>query len=148
MDIPFNPIDEGWKQLNVKGYFSSVGPLWSRKTADSWEYGMSVETQHLNGIGVAHGGMLVTLMDQAISLIAWDAAGRAPCATIQLDTHFVASAIAGNFIVAHAEVTRQASTLIFLRGTLSVGDQLIMTAQGLMKVKSQKNEDCLTRKPT
>ena len=138
METQFNPGDEGWKPLNVEGYFSSVGPLWSRRAGDSWEYGMAVEKQHHNGIGVAHGGMLVTFMDQAISLIAWNATDRVPCATIQLETHFIASAKAGNFVVARVEVTRQTSTLIFLRGTLSVGDQLIMTAQGLMKVIRQK----------
>lgn len=139
MQTLFNPGDEGWKQLNVEGYISTVGPLWSRRAGDGWEYGMVIEKQHHNGIGVAHGGMLVTFMDQAISLIAWNATDRVPCVTIQLDTHFIASARAGNFVVARVEVTRQTSTVIFLRGTLTVDDQLIMTAQGLMKVIRQKN---------
>lgn len=129
-----NPLEEGWKQLSVKGYFSTIGPLWSRRTEDSWEYGLSVETQHQNGIGIAHGGMLVTFMDQAMSLIAWNAAGRQPCATIQLDTHFVSPARAGDFLVANIEMIRQTTSLIFLRGTLSVKGECIMSAQGVMKI--------------
>jgi len=137
MTTLFNPQEAGWKKLSVEGFFSTIGPLWARRAADTWEYGLQVQSQHHNGIGIAHGGMLMTLMDQAVSLIAWSAAGRIPCATIQLDTHFVAPAQAGDFIIAQAEVTRQTSSLIFLRGTLSVGGQIIMTAQGVMKVMRQ-----------
>ncbi len=137
MAIAFNPIDDGWKQLHVEGYFSSVGPLWSRRTLESWEYGLQVESRHHNGIGIAHGGMLVTFMDQAISLIAWNAVQRIPCATVQLDTHFVASARAGDFVVATAEVMRQTSSLLFMRGQLKVGEHTVMTAQGMMKILRQ-----------
>lgn len=136
----YKPEADGWKQLRTEGFMSTVGPLWSRQDGQSWEHGMHVEPQHQNPLGIAHGGMLVTFIDQAISMIAWNAAGRRPCATIQLDTHFLASAKSGDFIVARAAVTRQSATLIFLRGVLIVQDREIMTAQGLMKIIQRSSD--------
>ena len=136
----YKPQEDGWKTLNTEGFVSTIGPVWSRPVGQSWEYGMLVEPRHENPLGIAHGGMLVTFIDQAISMIAWTASGRKPCATIQLDTHFLAPAKAGNFIVARATVTRQSATLIFLRGTLSIQDHDILTAQGLMKIVQRSSD--------
>ena len=102
----FDPAEQGWKTLKSKGFFAEVGPLWSRRLNEGWEYGLLVEPRHENGVGVVHGGMLVTLLDQAISLVAWAANEQQPCTTIHLDTHFVAPSVAGDFIVARGEVAR------------------------------------------
>ena len=134
----FDPAEHGWKALKSKGFFAEVGPLWSKRHDEGWEYGLLVEPRHENGVGVVHGGMLVTLLDQAISLVAWAANAQQPCTTIHLDTHFVAPSVAGDFIVARGEVARKTSSLIFLRGTLSVNDQQVMYGQGIMKILHKK----------
>lgn len=136
--IAFDPASQGWKILKSKGFFAEVGPLWARRQGDSWEYGLLVEPRHENGVGVVHGGMLVTLLDQAVSLVAWAANEQQPCTTIHLDTHFVAPSVAGDFIVARGEVARKTSSLIFLRGTLSVNEKQIMYGQGIMKILRTK----------
>lgn len=130
----FNPQEDGWKECRIEGFFSTIGPLWARQTEKTWEYGLQVEPRHENPLGIAHGGMLVSFMDQAISMIAWSASGRRPCATVQLDTHFLSPAKAGDFIVAQVDVTRTSSSLVFMRGVLRVGEREIMTAQGMMKI--------------
>jgi uncharacterized protein (TIGR00369 family) len=136
--IAFDPASQGWKTLKSKGFFAEVGPLWSRRQGDSWEYGLLVEPRHENGVGVVHGGMLVTLLDQAVSLVALAANEQQPCTTIHLDTHFVAPSVAGDFIVARGEVARKTSSLIFLCGTLSVNEKQIMYGQGIMKILRTK----------
>ncbi len=130
----FNPQEHGWKLLRTEGFFSTIGPLWTRPLGERWEYGLQIAPHHENPLGIAHGGMLVTLMDQAMSMIAWSATGRQPCATVQLDTHFLASAKAGDFVVAHVGVTRMSTSLVFMRGILRVEKREIMTAQGMMKI--------------
>lgn len=134
----FDPAEHGWKTLKSRGFFAEVGPLWSKRVDEQWEYGLLVEPRHENGVGVVHGGMLVTLLDQAISMIAWAANAQQPCTTIHLDTHFVTPSVAGDFIVARGEVVRKTSSLIFLRGTLSVDDSQIMYGQGIMKILHKK----------
>lgn len=134
----FDPAEHGWKTLKSRGFFAEVGPLWSKRVDEQWEYGLLVEPRHENGVGVVHGGMLVTLLDQAISMIAWAANAQQPCTTIHLDTHFVTPSVAGDFIVARAEVVRKTSSLIFLRGALSVDDSQVMYGQGIMKILHKK----------
>jgi len=134
MSEPFNPEQAGWKACRTEGFFSTIGILWSKKNTASWDYGLLLAPQHENPLGIAHGGVLMTFMDQAVSMVAWSEADRQPCATVQLDTHFLAPAKAGEFVVARVQVTRKSASLIFLRGALCVEDREIMTAQGLMKI--------------
>jgi acyl-coenzyme A thioesterase PaaI-like protein len=82
---------------------------------------------------IAHAGPLLTLVDHAMSTVAWEAAGRVPCVTLQLDSHFAAPVLAGQFVEARAQVARRTGSLIFMRGDLRVSDSLVLSAQALMK---------------
>ncbi len=54
--------------------------------------------------------------DHGLSFLAWEAAGRALCTTIQLNTHFLDAARPGEFIQLRGEVTRRTQGLVFVRG--------------------------------
>lgn len=127
------PPHSGWKARSLTGFIDHAGPLWTLREAGGWAYGFAVEPQHLNPAGTAHGGALLTLMDHALSTVAWEACGRSPCVTLQLDSHFVGPVRAGQFIEARAAVTERTGSLVFLRGELRAGDSLVLTAQALMK---------------
>ena len=122
-----------WKMRAIQGFIAHAGPLWARRECDGWAYGFAISTQHLNPVGVVHGGALLTLVDHAMSTVAWEAAGRVPCVTLQLDSHFAAPVLAGQFVEARAQVARRTGSLIFMRGDLRVGDSLVLGAQALMK---------------
>lgn len=111
-----------------------VGPLWARREDHSWTYGLWVRDEHLNPVGVMHGGAIATLLDQSISTIAWEAADRAPCVTVQLDTHYLGAIQPGSFVEARAHVTHRSASLLFVRGDLSVQGQLVATGQSVLKV--------------
>ena len=83
---PKDPSLDGWNPRSLDGFFGLVGPLWTRKEEGTWAYGFMAEPRHTNPAGVVHGGMLVTLIDHALSAIAWEANERRPCVTVQLDT--------------------------------------------------------------
>jgi acyl-coenzyme A thioesterase PaaI-like protein len=53
--------------------------------------------------------------------------------TLQLDSHFAAPVLAGQFVEARAQVARRTGSLVFMRGELRVGDNLVLGAQALMK---------------
>jgi len=50
--------------------------------------------------------------------LAWEAAERVPCTTIQLNTHFLDGIRPGEFIELRGEVTRRTRGLVFLRGVV------------------------------
>lgn len=126
-----------WKSRDLPGYIGIAGPLWTRKDdLGQWSYGLQITPSHLNHLGVVHGGALTTLVDHAISTVAWEAAERNPCVTVQLDTHFLASVQLGQFAQAKACVTHRTSSLLFMRGHIMVGEKMVLTAQAVMKRQS------------
>lgn len=134
MPDTFTPPHPGWKARSLTGFIDHAGPLWTLREDSGWAYGFAIETHHLNPAGTAHGGVLLTLMDHALSTVAWGACGRLPCVTLQLDSHFMGPARAGQLVQARAVVTQRTGSLVFLRGELRAGDSLVLTAHALMKV--------------
>jgi len=130
-----DPTLDGWKTRALPGFFGTVGPMWTKKEAGVWAYAFLADERHLNPAGIVHGGMLCTLLDHGLSAIAWEANGRKPCVTVAFDVQFLASARPGDFVVARGEIVRQTSSLVFMRGALSVGVEAIATATAILKVR-------------
>ena len=129
-----DPSTSGWKPRTLDGFIGSVGPLWTRKEGDAWEYGLVAASQHTNPAGIVHGGLLVTLMDHALSAIAWEDAARRPCVTIQIDVRFLSAVRPPAFIEARGRVVRRTATLSFTEGSLAVGADIVVTASAILKI--------------
>ncbi len=125
---------DGWVTREASGYMGLVGPIYARREATAWAYGVRADVQHLNQNGNVHGGMLVTLADSALGMIVWEAVERRPCVTVQLNTQFVSAASAGEFIEARAEIVRKTRSLVFIRGQLTVGPRIVIVADGIWKI--------------
>jgi uncharacterized protein (TIGR00369 family) len=122
-----------WRQHRPPGLMNTLGPLLGRGGAGGRSFGLQIDDRHLNPAGVAHGGTIAALLDQALSTIAWEANGRSPCFTVQLNVSFVSAARPGDTLEATGTITHQSGSLIFLDGTLHAGETLIATAQAIMK---------------
>ena len=130
---------QGWKARELPGHMGQIGPLWTRRLADgAWAYGLLAGAQHLNPAGVVHGGALLSLADHALSTAAWEACGRVPCVTVQLDAHFVAPVRTGQFVQLQPQLVQRSASLLFMRAELAVQPPqqplLVLTAQAIMKM--------------
>lgn len=125
---------QGWRQRDLPGFIGRVGPLWTRREAEGWAYGLVAANSHLNPAGLVHGGLLATLVDHALSVIAWEAAGRQPCVSIQLNTNFVAAAREAQFLEARGRVVRLTGGLVFMEGSVSSEGAPVITASSVMKL--------------
>ncbi|AUA56360.1 Uncharacterized protein, possibly involved in aromatic compounds catabolism [Achromobacter spanius] len=135
---------EGWHCKTLPGFAGLIGPLWVRKEgvfnegvrkeAQAWAYGLLATADHLNPAGLVHGGLLTALLDHGLSAIAWQALDRRPCVTVQLDTHFLAPARAGQFLEVRGQLLRATSSLVFMRGELSVAGNVVATGAAVLKV--------------
>ena len=85
---------------------------------------------------MVHGGALLTLIDHVMSTVAWEASGRTPCLTLQLDTQLLAPARAGQFVEARARVVRRTHSLLFMQGSVTLDDAPILVAQAILKASS------------
>lgn len=133
-DTPPQLESQGWKRRDLPGFIGLAGPLWTRRQDEGWSYGVLCEASHLNPAGVVHGGLVTTLLDHAISSVGWEAAGRAACVTLQLDTHFARPVRAGQFAQARAELAHRTRGLLFMRGEVRVEGELIASGQAILKV--------------
>ena len=96
-------------------------------------FAMLADARHTNIHGIVHGGMLMTFADTGLGITVWEVLGRKPCVTIQFNMQFLEAAMPGDFLELDAEVLRQSSTVIFIRGIVRKGDRRIAAVDGVWK---------------
>lgn len=136
MSIEQDPTRDGWRRLNGRGgYFDKIGPVWYRRDAErAIHLAFRADPTHDNGNGIVHGGMLLSLTDQALGMLVFEATDRKPCATISLACDFLSAVKAGDWVEASASIVRKGAGIVMVEGELRVGDRLILTASGVWKV--------------
>jgi acyl-coenzyme A thioesterase PaaI-like protein len=129
----FDPAAHGWREMRGGPMPAGIGLPWAKRFEGHWRYGLLTTTAHANPQGAVHGGILMTFADQGLSLLAWEAANRAFCTTIQLNTQFLAAVRPGEFVELNGEITRATSGLVFVRGMLSIGDRAVAVVDGIWR---------------
>jgi acyl-coenzyme A thioesterase PaaI-like protein len=132
--MSFDPSAHGWRPMRSAAMPANIGLPWAKQIDNHWRYGLLTTPEHANPQGVLHGGILMTFADHGLSMLAWEAAQRAPCTTIQLNTHFLAAVQPGEFIELRGDVTRATKGLVFVRGILSAGDRDVGAVDGIWRV--------------
>jgi acyl-coenzyme A thioesterase PaaI-like protein len=114
----YDPLAHGWRAMPSAALPASLGAPWARKMEGQRLYGLLTGPEHVNPNGVIHGGVLMAFADHGLSLLAWEAAERTPCTTIQLNTHFLDAIKPGEFIELRGEVVRRTRGMVFVRGRI------------------------------
>jgi hypothetical protein len=115
-DLSADPSAAGWRALPGAALPSGIGVPWARRQDGLWRYG------------------LLTVLGHGLSMLAWEAASRLPCATIQLNGHFLDAVRPGEFVELHGEITRRTRALVFVRGLLRVAGREVVAADGIWRV--------------
>jgi len=113
---------------------AGIGFPWAKQSDGHWIYGLLTTAEHANPQGALHGGILMTFADHGLSMLAWEAAQRTPCTTIQLNTHFLSAVAPGEFVELRGEVTRATKGLVFVRGIMAVGDRDVAAVDGIWRI--------------
>ena len=100
----------------------------------------TVNAEHLNAGGVAHGGLAATMLDTALgAALVSTLLKQEWCATAQLDISFLNAAIVGMNLIASGEIIRRGQNLAHLSGELvDESGKLIATAKGTWAVWNTK----------
>ena len=130
-----NLIPDGYRRYEAPERFpEKIGPLYFKRDGEDFHFGFLVERGHTNANRILHGGMMMAFADEMIGHKVHRAVGKKPCATISLNFDFVASAKEGDWVTLNSSITRQGMSVVFMRGELMVGDQIILTADGIWKI--------------
>ena len=125
-----------FEQLSSKpGYMKHNGGLLFRTISkNEYEFKSLVNKNHLNAIGITHGGYLSALIDSGAGTAAHRAAGKVPCVTISLDIKFIGASKEGDEIIGHTRILKKTKTLIFLFCELNCNQKIITSASGIWKI--------------
>jgi uncharacterized protein (TIGR00369 family) len=124
----------GWRPVVRDDFPYFVGPFLERLEDGCRVFGFVADKRHINDRGVVHGGMLMTFADQAFGELVLDSVDHRLCATIQLNTHFIAAVQAGDFVIGRGEIVRRTRSIVFVRGKLTVGNREVAAIDGIWKV--------------
>jgi uncharacterized protein (TIGR00369 family) len=133
-------VPAGWVLRPTKEFATHAGPFYAPADGDDTTCGFLAEAKHGNKRGVVHGGMLATAFDVALGNACWRAAEQRPCATVQLNVHYVGAVQLGEFAAVQAEVMKVTRSVVFIRGTMKVGDRLVASADGVWKILAWRGE--------
>jgi uncharacterized protein (TIGR00369 family) len=130
----FDPASAGWAIVQNTAFGDLVGPIWKLDGDERLRFGFVVAPKHLNRAGNLHGGMLMTLGDQAMAMRARQATGGKRHATIELNMQFVGAVRLGEFVEAQPELVRATRSVVFMQAKMFVGDRIVATTNGIWKV--------------
>lgn len=131
-------VPEGFVAGTIGPYSTLIGPLMYKRYVDEQgrkrgEVGILLEERHIGGNGRGHGGLLLTLLDEAMGMNAYLQKDRVPTVTVSMNTQFIGATIPGQFLYATAEIVQITSTLAFMEGKAFCGGKLIGTGSGVWK---------------
>lgn len=124
----------GWEPGILTSFTAFLGQTRHRTEGDEFRTGMLAQPQHINQLGNVDNGVILTFADYALGTATSRIVPKSSQMTIQLTTMLMLQAQLGDFIEGRAEVVRTSSSLIFVRGILSVGDRPIACSEGVFKI--------------
>ena len=126
-------IPEGYKTLTgINVAEDHMGPFFYRKQDGDLRVGFRAREHNCNGIGTVHGGILMAFADYAVTILALSGV-KENCSTISFSSDFIAAANLGDWVEATGEVVKRTGSMTFVNGRLSVGDDIVLTFQTVMR---------------
>jgi uncharacterized protein (TIGR00369 family) len=125
----------GWKTWShLDPYEARIGPVHYRLSENGQvEVGLDLEAHHMNGLGISHGGLLMSLADQALFAIATEQLGSDNGVTVQLNGEFLGPSRVGQRLIATGQIERGGGSLIFVRGIIRAEGAPVLTFNGIIK---------------
>lgn len=122
-----SPLTDAWE------------PLYSKREGDVLTIGVLIAAPHTNARGMAHGGLIAALVDNAMGLAcvlsaAGAAAGVGGIVTVSLTCDFTGTARIGDWLEIRAQPVRVGRTLAFGEARVLAGDRLIARASAVFSV--------------
>lgn len=141
-------IPDGFTAIEHSANFGRhTGPFYDGEDEAGFVRAFLADERHGNSLGIVHGGMLMTFADIVLARAVREVATGRPFVTLRMTTDFVAPARQGDWIEGRAKVTRQARGIVFVRGRLTVGNRLVLKADGLFRVLNPRDRRAGTEPP-
>jgi len=134
-------MSDKFEQISTKpGFMKHNGGILFRNISETeYEFKTTINENHLNAIGITHGGFICSLIDAGAGTAAHRCAGQAPCVTVSLDLKFIATTKIGDEIVGFTKILKKTKSMVFLICHLKSKDKIIASASGIWKILKQNS---------
>ena len=137
MAIPTKIIETGefagWTIYPDEPFEQNAGPFYFRIDEQGPVAAFRVEAKHMNGAGVAHGGLLMTFSDFSLFAIANEALEDGYGLTVAFTSEFLDGPKLGERVEARGDLLRQGKSLLFVRGLLTAEGRPCLNFSGTIK---------------
>ena len=102
-----------YHQISKKpGFMKHNGGLFFRDlTKDKYQFKTKVKKNHINKVGITHGGYIASIIDAGAGTAVYRSAGNKVCVTISLDIKYIGSSKIGDEIIGDVTVSYTHLTL-------------------------------------
>ena len=122
-----SPLTEPWE------------PIYSKTTDSAVILGLRIAEAHTNSRGMAHGGLITALADNAMGLSCGHVAGGGTrLVTVNLSADFLGPAKIGQWLEIVSEVVKTGSRLCFAQALITADGVPCARANGTFSVVTQK----------
>jgi acyl-coenzyme A thioesterase PaaI-like protein len=129
----------GWSWYPGGDPFEDLaGPFYFRVDDKGPVCALRVEKKHLNGGAFLHGGCFMTFADFSLFVIARDALVDQHAVTATFNCELVGAAYEGQVIECRGDVVKNARSMIFVRGLMTVGGETIMSFSSTLKKRGPR----------
>mgnify|MGYP001318583748 FL=1 len=134
-------MTKNFEQISNKtGFMKHNGGVLFRNISESeYEFKSVINENHLNNLGITHGGYICSLIDSGAGTAAYRAANNNPCVTISLDLKFISTTKKGDEIIGFAKILKKTKTMVFLICHLKSKEKIIASASGVWKILNIKS---------
>ena len=123
-----------WKLISKSSYTQLLGELETKSEDNQDKYRMFVTEKHLNSGKFAHGGFLMSFLDNVMGNAAYKFFGNKTCVTISMNTHFTFSAQKGDELIGLPTIERMTKTLCFVNCKVFSKNEIIVSGSGIWKL--------------
>ena len=129
-------MSKKFEQISIKpGFMKHNGGLLFREISESeFEFKTTIKENHLNTIGITHGGYISSIIDSGASTAAHRVANDSTCVTISLDIKFIGATKLGDEIFGFTKILKKTKTMVFLICHLKSNEKMIASASGIWKI--------------
>ncbi len=133
-------IPEGFKPADFSGRFlAHAGPYYIKRGENCWLLGVRLNEEHGNYIDIAHGGVLSTLADVALSMQVYVSEKPYPTVTTtSLTTNFIAPARVGDWLLAESSIEHLGKRTAHVSGRITCEDKVLATMTGVFNIFREK----------
>ena len=134
-------MTKNFEQISNKtGFMKHNGGIMFRNISESeYEFKSVINENHLNNLGITHGGYICSLIDSGAGTAAYRAANNNPCVTISLDLKFISATKKGDEIIGFAKILKKTKNMVFLICHLKSKEKIIASASGVWKILNTKS---------